>query len=200
MKRGFFLTGIIFLFLISFASAQFGESFSLSSLLSSIEPSLIILGVIWIVSFAFVYFALSKSVFKEQNVIAGVIAFAVSLLITYGYNKSGYTFEAVLPSVGISMDFIYSVIPLIFIGIVVFLFIKLKSVAFVVIGGFLGVISLTNLVYTKTLLAIISLAMIGIGLWLSAKKRKKDLEYRGLSKSFWDFLGTNTGRKKYWQS
>ena len=200
-RMGFLLSGIIFLFLINFASAQFGESFSLSSLLSSIEPSLIILGVIWIVSFAVIYFAMSKSIFKEQNVIAAVIAFAVSLLITYGYNQSGYTFETTLPSIGISMDFIYSVIPIIFIGIVIFLFVKLKSTAFIAIGGFLGLITfIPNLIYTKTLLRIISLGMMAIGVWLSARKRQNELKHKGIAKSFWDFLGVNTGRKKYWQS
>lgn len=202
MKRGgVFFAGIIFLFLISFASAQLG-SFTLSELLSSIEPSLIILGVIWIVSFAIVYFAISKTIFKEQNVIAAVIAFAVSLLITYGYNQSGYSFDVILPSMGISMDFLYSVIPIIFIAVVIFLFVKLKSTAFIAIGGFLGLITfIPNLVYTTTLLRIISLGLMVIGVWLSIKKRQKDLEQRGVTRSFWDFLGVNTGRKKkWWQS
>ena len=105
MKRGIFLLGAFALLLsVGFASAQ---ALSLSEILSSIEPSLMILGVIWVVSFAVVYFALSKTIFKEQNVIAAVIAFAVSLLITYGYNQSGWNLnvQASFPSIGISMTY-----------------------------------------------------------------------------------------------
>ncbi|HTY44246.1 MAG TPA: hypothetical protein VMC80_03310 [Patescibacteria group bacterium] len=179
MKKGgkIFLAGIIFLSLITFASAQYyGGSISLSNILSSLDPSLVVLGVIWVVSFAIVYFAMSKTIFKEQNVIAAVIAFAVSLLITYGYNQTGWNIQTVFPNLNISLDFLSSIFPIILLVIIVILFFILKSKTFLVLGGICIVAALFNWVYEKTLLLIIGaiLLIIGIAFLIRAGKKGKE--------------------------
>jgi len=86
----FFITaGILFLSVINLASA-YGDS--LGDFLNTIESSTISLLVIFIVCFALLNFSLTKF-FKKERAIAGIIAFSISLLITYGVNRSDLEFE-----------------------------------------------------------------------------------------------------------
>jgi len=117
MKRGF-LGILILISLTSLASAAYGynsyNSFSISDFLSSIQPSTLILGVIFIICFAFINFALGKF-FKDSQgnpnkAIAGIVSLAVSLLIVYWVNQSGFYFDfAYGGNIGISSGALWTI-------------------------------------------------------------------------------------------
>jgi hypothetical protein len=173
MKRGFFLFGILLLASIALVSAQYG-SFSLSEILNSVEPSMIILGVIWVVSFALIYFSLNRLILKDNPGIAAVIAFALSLLITWGYNQTGWNVQYLFPGLNISTDFLSSALPIILIIIVAVLFVTTKYYAFTIIGGVCIIAGLLNWVYEKTLLFIIGAILLAVGIFFIIRKNSKD--------------------------
>ncbi len=184
MKKSSVILPIITLSLINFASAYYGSysSFSLSNLLDSIDSSTMILGAVFIISFAFVNFALLR-VFRDSKATAGIAAFIVSLLITYEINKRGFDIEELFYnfgySIGFSSDVLSTIIPLLLIAGIIYLFVKLKTNALFIVGGLLIAVSFTSLIYTKGTTLAIGIALILIGLWLSKK-----LKYPKLNKYF----------------
>lgn len=167
MKRGVLILSSILL--ISFVSAQMG---SLGDLFSSVPSSTIFLGAIWIASFALIFFAMMK-VMKGDQTVSAAVAFAMSVLITWGANKT-LDVENLSLGLGISPDFISNVLPLLIIGIVIFLFFTLKTKAFLVLGGILSVLSFTNLIYEKGILMGIGFALLFIGAYFAWKNRKNE--------------------------
>jgi hypothetical protein len=122
-----------------------------------------ILGTIFIVSFALIHFASLRS-FKDKygepnRGTAFVIAFAVSLLITWGINKTGFDFEGLFFDLGISSDLLYTILPLILLAGIIYLFYRLKTKALFIFGGLLILVSFTEMVYEKGL-------VLGIGVFL----------------------------------
>ncbi len=182
---------ILSLFLINFISAYYGSytSFSLSDLLDSIDSSTMILGAAFIISFAFINFALSK-VFKDKygepnKATAGVVSFVIALLITYGINKTGFDFEGLFFDIGFSEGVLYTILPLVLLAGIIFLGIKFGfRVILIVLGGLLFIISLTDLIYSKGIAIVISLGLIGLGIflpnfggYLDYKKRLSEQKY-----------------------
>ncbi|MFH1585651.1 MAG: hypothetical protein ABIB79_02705 [archaeon] len=184
MKKSLVISSILTLFTISFVSAYNGfyGQFSISDLLDSIEPSFMILGAVFIISFALLYFSVSRffasrDKYGETNKsIAGVISFSLALLITWAVNRSNYDLEYFLYDLGISGDFLYTIIPvIIIIGIVYLLYTKklrLTSLS-IILGGLFMVISFTDFVYEKGATFIIGIILIVIGFWLGSKKYQK---------------------------
>lgn len=173
---GLFLTIVS----INFASAQFYGSFSLGNFLNSIDPSTMILGVIFVVSFALLQFALSKY-FKEQKTIATVISFALSMLIIWGINQSGfdyggyfYNFFFFLPT-----GFIDTLWPLLLLaGWIYFIvrsgFILGSGKMLVIMGLLLNVIAFSGISYQPSTPAAIGVFLIIVGaiLWIWGAKKK----------------------------
>lgn len=171
MKKSL-VTPILILSLINFASAYYGSysNFSLSNLLNSIDSSTMLLGAVFIVSFAFLNFALLRF-FKDNKATAGVIAFVISLSITYWINQTGFNIEGLFFEIGFSGDMLYTILPIILlIGIIIFIW-KFKSKALLAMGALLIVLSFTNLIYAKGLTLLIGITLSGIGIWLLKKKR-----------------------------
>ena len=86
--------GLISLFLslvsINFVSAAYFGSFSLENLFNSIDPSTMVLGVIFIISSLLINTALKRvGVFRDSPSIGGVIAITLALFIVWGVNRSG---------------------------------------------------------------------------------------------------------------
>ena len=79
------MTLVSIIILTNFASAY--SSDPLRDFFDSIGPTTFTLGVVFIVSFALLYFALTKT-FKKEKTTPGIIALAIALLITYGANRS----------------------------------------------------------------------------------------------------------------
>jgi len=97
---------------MNFTSAYNGYS-SLSNFFYWIEPSTMILAVLFLVFFAFLYYVLSK-IFRNEyhqpnKAVAGVIALCMSLLIVYGINRSAWDIEAFFYRFNISNILIYIV-------------------------------------------------------------------------------------------
>jgi len=163
MKRGRTLLLLIMLgiSLINFASAAYYGNLSLGNLLDQIDASTIFLGAVFIIAFAFINFSLSK-VFKGNKATAGVVAFALSLLITYGINRSGFDFNNLFYnfgySLGLSEDILYGVVLLILVAGVIYLIMKFAKESLVIIGGLLIVASFFT--YEKVILIFFGLILI----------------------------------------
>jgi len=87
------MTLISIITLTNFISAYSSEP--IKDLLDSIGPTTFTLGVVFIVSFALLYFALTKT-FKQEKTTPGILALAIALLITYGANKSNLDLQQYL--------------------------------------------------------------------------------------------------------
>ena len=93
MKKSLLIL-VITLCLINLTNAYYGSysSFSFSDLLNSIDSSTMLLGAVFVLSFLFANWSLSKF-FKGNRAFAGIAAFVVSLFITWGVNRTGLDFE-----------------------------------------------------------------------------------------------------------
>ena len=174
-KRGlmFAFTSVFLVAMINLVSAQFYGGFSISDILSSIDQSTMILGVIFVVSLAFINQALIRTIFRDNAAIAGIIAFAISLLIIYGINLTGLDFEGFFYNLGFSEGFLSTVVLLALIGGGIYLGIKYGlGEMLMVLGGFFIILSFTDFIYETATTFILGLFFLGIGGWLLQRKKK----------------------------
>jgi hypothetical protein len=183
MKKGvfqLFILAVSLIFILRLAGAAYynygsSSALSLSELLNSFDPSMIFLGAVLILSFSIIFFALSKVMKTKDNnkAIPGVISFAIALLLTYEVNKMNLDYEDIFSNIGISSDIINIVLPVIIVGLSIFLIVALKSYSLLVFGGALFILSMTDLVYQKTVVMIVSLVILLIFVIVKVKKKKK---------------------------
>ena len=173
-KRFVILSFILGIMLVSFVSAQYwGGRLSLSDLLYNIDPSNIILGVVFIVVFAILYFSLSRF-FKDREgrpnkVIAAVIALSAALLITYGINRTGFNIEGLFYNIGISREALYIILPILVMAGLIYAILKRRiKELFLIIGGILVVLSF--FVYEKVVTLVVGIILILIGLFVKKKR------------------------------
>jgi len=184
MKRLFYLVLSQILLLSGFASAAYYGygGISLGDLLYSIDESTIVLGAIFMISFAIVFFSTSNF-FKENRALAATVAFGVSLLVIYAINKSGFGYIGLFNGFFFFLPpgFIETFWPLAFIGILVLCTVKLgflRGLGVVLLGT--GVIlmfaSFTGIIYEASLSANtgIFLAIVGAVLFFLGKNKKHD--------------------------
>jgi membrane-associated HD superfamily phosphohydrolase len=171
MKRGFAIS-IIFLLI---AATSFASAASLSELLNQIDEATLVLFAIFLIVFVLLFFSL-KRVFRGDTTTSGIISVMLSLLITYGVNKTGLDIQGLFSNIGISGEILSTILPIVILGGIVFLIIFLAKNSLLVIGGVL--ILLSNFVYASTLLIVIGIILIVIrffikrGVW--EMKGKKD--------------------------
>jgi hypothetical protein len=184
MKRGLILGLILGVTLISFVSAQYYSagygSYSISDALNSIDSLTMILLLVFIISFAFLNFALSKY-FQDNKAIAGIVAFSISLGLVYwinsfGINYYGFDLEYFLfnlsDSIGISGELFYTLIPIILtIALIYFIWVFKISKTFMVLGTLLILVSFTDLVYEKGIVLAIGIILLIVGIYFSKNKR-----------------------------
>ena len=182
---------ILNLFLINFVSAYYGSysSFSLGDLLDAIEPSTMILGAVFIISFAFVNFSLLK-VFKDKygepnKATAGVVAFVVSLLITYGINRTGFDFEGLFFNIGISSDLLYTIMPLILLAGLIYLTYKFRYKTLIVLGLLLIGVSFTDLIYSKGATILIGIVLLALGFFWMKRWKPSGQRIRAAGRGAW---------------
>lgn len=173
MKRGL-LIAFIAITLISFVSAAYYGSytrFSFSDLLDEVDSSTMILGTLFIIFFAMINYALAR-VFKDNKAIAGVISFAISLLIVWGVNNSNLDLESFFYDIGFSDNFLFVILPILVIaGLVILIWkFKLKRVL-IGFGALLVVLSFTDFIYTKGITLAIGIGCLGLGVWLLKRKK-----------------------------
>jgi len=138
MKKS--LIPIILTFALGFASAlSFGD------ILDKIDSSLIMLSAIFVIAFLIFRFSLSK-IFQEQKNTATIVSAVLAFLIIFGINKLEWNIQNFFFDLGISEDALFTIIPLILIGGIIILFVKLpkkkKKYLFYILGGFLIAVGL----------------------------------------------------------
>jgi len=197
MKRG--LLGFpLLILLIQVISAQFYSgygSFSLANFFDRIDPQTIILVLLFLIFFAFIFYALSR-IFKDpygqaNKGIAGVIAFAISAMIIYGLYRTGFDLGNIFYNLGFSADFLYPILAII---ILVFAILIIRSLGrtkkdefgrrtfslrrglggfFMVFGLFIILLTIfTEIFYEKGITLIIGIVSLVIGLLLWRRRRK----------------------------
>ncbi len=117
---------------------------SLAETLSSLDSSTVLLFVVFLISFAVLFFALMRA-FKKNTAIASVIAGALSFLIVYGMSKMDWDIDNFFFDLGVSEDAWAIAIPIIALAVAIVLLVKLKRNAFLIFGGILIIIGLVFL-------------------------------------------------------
>ncbi|MEK6918050.1 MAG: hypothetical protein AABW51_03815 [Nanoarchaeota archaeon] len=178
MKEKGFLALIVSLFSMSVASAQI---FNLSDMLNSIDSSTIVLGAVFMICFALLFFIFSRVFMRKDRYgmtepntnIAMIISLCVSLLIIYGLNKTGLDFSNIFLGLGFSSDTLYILGLLIFIVGAIFLGIKTKWNLLIILGGFFIIVSALGLVYQSTFMFVVGAILILIYFGIRMSKNKK---------------------------
>ncbi len=188
-KRGLILGALsaVSLFALNFVSAfsyQNYGNFSFQSLIQSLDPSLVISAILFVVFFAILFFSTSK-IFKGNKAIASIISICLSLLIIYGLNNTidfnSITLKFLTLNLGISNGTLYAVLPIMAIAFLIIISQihwgkGKKKLGFgnmlVIVGVILLIITLTSWIYEKGAAAAIGLVFIIVG--LIARHKKKD--------------------------
>lgn len=153
---------------------------AISDMLSSIDPNTMLLGLLFIIFYVLINFSLSK-VFKKERASSAIISLCVSLLAVYGLNRLNWDLSGVYLNLGLSEEFLYSVVPLIILGLAILgSFVKDSMTGrrkfrlyrlFFILGGFL--ILLSFFAYEQTILFVAGIVLILIGLFLLWRIKKK---------------------------
>lgn len=179
MKRGLLGFPLIIL-LIQFTSAQFFggyNGFSIENFFNNIDSSTMILGLLFFIFFALLFYALSrvfKNPYGEPNKgIAGTIAFALSMLIIYGIHRSGFSLRDLFYGFGISEGVLYWIGLIIFIAFAALLIKKIRFFGFLMVFGLIMIVLtiFTEIFYVKGLPLVIGIILLLIGLWLWKRRR-----------------------------
>ena len=159
------------LFSINFASAYGYYPASLSDALYRIEPTAIVLGLLFIILFAFLNWILARY-FKDNKATAGIIAFAVSLLAIYGIWRNDFNIENIFPDFGVGADLFYTFLPLVVIGLIIFLIIKFGKGALGILGLLCFAISIFAV--EQATLWLVGGVLIIIWIFWTMMSKKKD--------------------------
>jgi membrane-associated HD superfamily phosphohydrolase len=164
MRKGFGISIIFILFAtIGFVSAQGG----LSELLNQIDESTLVLFAIFLIVFVLLFFSLKK-VFRGDTTTPGIISVMLSLLITYGVNKTGFDVQGLISNLGISGEILSTILPIVIVAGIVFLIVYLAKNSLLAIGGLF--ILLSFFVYAKTLLIVVGVILIVLRFTVFLKK------------------------------
>ncbi|MBI4116639.1 hypothetical protein HY449_02760 [Candidatus Pacearchaeota archaeon] len=182
MRRNNFAMSLISLIFFSgFASAQFYGGFSLGNFLSSVDPSTIVLGLFFVIFFLMIRFALGR-VFKGNEAVSNGISLAVSLLIIWGINQSGFNYYSAFGNIFFFLPtgFLEAFWPLILVVVWILLIVKNglakgSAITMILIGGILVLMGLTENLYEQGFSVAIGVVLIiaGIAIYLWGKDKKE---------------------------
>lgn len=144
--------------------------FDLSSILYSIPPNQMLLGLSFIIFFVLLNFLVSKTL-KGNRSSSTIIALCMSLLAVYGLYRINFNLVAMLSSIGLQGDFIYTILPIILGAGLIFVIWKVGFARTLIIVGLLLIIASFFIYDNKTLL-LIGIALFFIGLFLLSKRKK----------------------------
>lgn len=139
-------------------------------LFGGVDANVILLGLLFIIFFVIIQLALSKSL-KDKNS-SSIIAFCVSLLSIYGISRTGLDFSEFFYGIGISDSIIYSIIPIIILGGLIYLFWKVK-VRFILVCIGLGLLVGSMFVYAKTGVRIVGGICLVVGIILMINESRR---------------------------
>ena len=146
----------------------------LNDILYSIDANTMVLGLLFVIFFALINFALVKTLKNKGT--SSIISFCISLLAVYGLNRTSISFSGLFYSIGLSDKILYSVVPIIIILGLALMIWKLKlSRTLMLVGLLLIILSFTPLIYTKSTILIIGIVLfvLGIIFWIMKKRRDK---------------------------
>jgi hypothetical protein len=146
-------------------------------MLYSIDPNTMLLGLLFIIFFVFIQYALSRAM-RDKNT-STIIAFCIALLAVYGINRTNFDISGIFYGIGLNEEIIYTIIPWIILGLA-FLgsFSKNKETGkrrfrlcrlIMIIGAL--IVLLSFFAYEKTVLMIIGIILFVIGLIFCLKKK-----------------------------
>lgn len=181
MKKSdaFILTILTSVLSLKFVSAQY----SLIDSLYFLNPDNVYIALSFIISFAIIFFATSRSIFRQNKSIAAVISLAISFGIVYYLFVTGYDIRGWFSFTGISDEILYNSLIIAIIALFIFFIIKfgfLRGLGFLllIISGLFLIGALTGLMYERGLALIIGAIMLIISIFLLSKRSKdKFLEF-----------------------
>jgi len=140
------------------------------NVLGGIDPNTMILGLLFVIFFAIINFALGKSLRDKKT--SGIIAFCISLLAVYGINRTNFDVSGMFYSIGISEEMIYTILPWIILVGLIFMIWKLKLPLTLMLVGIILIIA-SFFVYEQTWVLIVGIVLFVLGflLWLRRKKK-----------------------------
>jgi hypothetical protein len=142
-------------------------------LIGGLDTGTIILGLLFVIFFVFIQLILSRML-KDKNS-ASIIALCMSLLSIYGISKTGFDLTEFFYGVGINDNIIYTIIPIIILVGLIYLFWKVK-LRFILTGAGIIMIVGSFFVYEKTTVLIIGIVALVLGLilmWREARRKVK---------------------------
>lgn len=176
MKRGM-LALFLTLVSVNFVSAAFHYGgFSLGNLLDSIEPSTMVLGIIFIISTLFINTGLTRAgPFRDNKNVAGIISVSIALFIIWGVNQTGWNYYGFFNGIlfFIPTGFLETLWPLLLLAGIVIVGIWKKWNSLYYIGGFLMIAG--YLIDSGTLIAIGAALIITRFFWVLIFKKKDDV-------------------------
>jgi hypothetical protein len=144
----------------------------ITDMLYSINPNDMILGLLFIIFFVFINFALTRIVFKKEKTSASIIALCVSLLAVYGINRTNFDVTGIVYSIGITEEMIYTIVPFIILAGLIFLIWKVKLCRTLIIAG-IALIVASFFVYEQTWVLIAGIILLILGLILCLRRKNK---------------------------
>ena len=181
MKRGYIFT-FLSLLSLSFASAYGGgySSFGFSGLFSEFNISMYLNALLFVTLFAVIFFILKKSPFRDNSAVCWIISLCVASFGMWGIILSGFSFEDLIYSLGISSELIPTVLAMIGVAIAIFIILKygfrnFLATVFALLGALLVALSLFGVVYEQG-----AGILIGLGFLLLALILKKKIGIPGL--------------------
>lgn len=184
MKKSLIIS-LLILFSINLITAQYYGDFSIGGFFDSIGEENLMLFATFIISFVILNWVLSKFFVTKQKTAWGgetsesnksvstIISLVIALLITYGIHKTGFDINELFFNIGISEDLLYTIIPLLIIAGMGYLFYKFRSKGLITIGILFIIISATELVYSGIFLFIIGIILMIIGFRFYLLRKKK---------------------------
>lgn len=142
----------------------------------NLDAELIIFGLLFVLFFAVVRLALSKSIKDKGSV--GVISLCIALLSIYGLSKTNLDFTGFFYKIGINNNLLYSVIPIVILVGIVYMFWKVTAR---VIFSFFGVLLIVGSFFLQNAIwwfRIIGIIFLIIGLVLISKETRRNVKQR----------------------
>jgi len=178
MKRRGWIALFLTLVSVNFVSAAVYGSLSIGDALSAMDPSTMVLGVIFIIAALVINTGLSRAgPFRYNRMGSGIISISLALLIIWGINTFGWDYYSFFNGIlffipeGL-VETIWPILFLLFLGIT---FWKFGKHALLILGVFL--IAGSFFAYESGILFFLGIALIVIWLlWLwKGKKKRSDL-------------------------
>ena len=181
------LSFFILITAIGFVAAQN----SLTDLLNAIQPDTAVLFATFIIVFALLFFSLGKF-FKGNTSIAGIISVAIAFLVTYAVSKSNIDFtgiSGIFSGIGISSELLLgTIIPIIVLGGIIFMVVKLRKNSLFAIGGLFILISFL-MPYTQIVFIIIGVIFIIVRFFIpkgTLEMPKKEPKHGRMVREYYD--------------